>query len=363
MKLLSLHVQNFRNIEKLDLNFKKSINSFVGQNAQGKTNILEAISLLAFGKSLHHNSEKSLRKIGTEFFRIQGIAENTDQQKITIEIAADANTKTFKLNGKKINASRLVGNFPVVSFSPEDLNLLLLSPTLRRRYLDILLSQTSSKYLRALSIYLKVLKNRNALLARISENLAQVNELDFWDKELANHGSVLGRMRSEFVNFATEPLLKNFQKISNETKILKIKIANFHGDDITPEKYFSNLIKLRDKDLRYANTNYGVHRADLIFELDDELLAENGSRGEIRSAVLALKFVELEFLKKNSEENPVLLLDDVFSELDSERQTSLMNMIQNYQTFITTTKLTHLNLIQNKSVWEVIDGSASYLSS
>jgi DNA replication and repair protein RecF len=358
VKLKSLRAQNFRNLSLLELDFEQSVSAFVGKNAQGKTNILESISLLAFGKSLRTSSEKSLQKIGEDFFRIEGLGEDSDAERVKIEIAATGIQKVFKLNGKKVAASKLVGNFPIVSFSPEDLNLLLLSPSLRRRYLDILLSQTSSKYLLALSGYGKALKNRNALLARISEGVAKVDELDFWDQELAKHGSLIGKTRSDFLSFATKPLAENFRKISNEEKALSFRIAGFHGEEITKKKYLENLTKLREKDLRYENTNYGIHRADLIFELEDELLSENGSRGEIRSTVLALKFVELSFIERQLQEKPVLLLDDVFSELDASRQKSLMGLIQNHQTFLTTTKLSHLDVIEEKTVWEVKNGEA-----
>ncbi|MCK5472024.1 DNA replication and repair protein RecF [Candidatus Gracilibacteria bacterium] len=357
MKLLSLRAQNFRNLTNLELDFNKPVNTFVGNNAQGKTNILEAITLLAFGKSLRSNSEKSLREIGTDFFRVEGLGEKSNEKKVRIEIAADVNQKTFKLNRKPIIASQLVGNFPVVSFAPENLNLLLLSPSLRRRYLDILLSQTSRKYLLALSSYSKALKNRNALLARIAENLAKEEELEFWDEELAKHGSLIGKLRAEFLEFAEQPLAENFQKIANEAEELRMQIANFHGEEISERKYLENLGKLREKDLRYANTNYGIHRADLIFRLENEPLAENGSRGEIRSTILALKFVELAFIEEQLKEKPVLLLDDVFSELDAARQKSLMSLIHNHQTFITTTKIAHLDLIEKKDVWEVKNGS------
>ena len=362
MKLLSLRAQNFRNLTKLEIDFEKSVSAFVGKNAQGKTNILESISLLAFGKSLRSNSEKSLRKIGEEFFRVEGSGEKSNKEKIRIEIASDAIQKTFKLNRKPIIASRLVGNFPIVSFAPEDLNLLLLSPRLRRRYLDILLSQVSRKYLLALNSYSKALKNRNALLVRIAENLAKEEELEFWDAELAKHGSLIGKLRAEFLEFAEQPLAENFQKIANEAEVLKIRIANFHGEEIDQKKYLANLTKMREKDLRYANTNYGIHRADLIFELDGNLLAENGSRGEIRSTILALKFVELEFIENALNEKPVLLLDDVFSELDASRQKSLMKLIHNHQTFLTTTKLSHLDAIGEKDVWEVLNGTANRIS-
>lgn len=353
MRLLSLHAQNFRNFEKLELSFKKSTHAFVGKNARGKTNILEAITLLAFGKSLRASSEKSLRRIDADFFRVEGLAENSKDEQLKIEIAATKTAKMFKLNGKKINASELVGNFPIVSFSPEDLNLVLLAPSMRRRYLDILLAQTSRTYLLALSTYAKALKNRNALLIRIAENLSAESELEFWDRELASAGTVIGQSRADFLDFAIGPLAANFERIANEAKKLSLRIANFRGEEISEKKYLENLQKMREKDLRFGTTNYGIHRADLIFEMDGELLSENGSRGEIRSSVLSLKFTELAFLEKNVNERPVLLLDDVFSELDSSRQKSLMELISGHQTFITTTKLSHLDTVPKKEVWEV----------
>lgn len=358
MKLLSLHAQNFRNFEQLELVFTQDVNAFVGKNAQGKTNILEAIALLAFGKSFRASAEQSLRKIGTDFFRVEGVAENSQAEKLKIEIASTTTAKSLKLNGKKITASELVGNLPIVSFAPEDLNLLLLSPGLRRRYLDILLAQTSRKYLRALNTYNKALKNRNALLVRIAENLAKVDELEFWDQELATSGTLIGQMRAEFLAFAAEPLAANFEGIAGEAKQLTARLVNFHGEEISVEKYLANLVKMRPKDLRFGSTNYGVHRADLVFEINGELLSENGSRGEIRSSVLALKFVELEFLEKIMQEKPVLLLDDVFSELDASRQKSLMRMIRAHQTFLTTTKLEHLDVLPTKAVWQIEKGAA-----
>ncbi|MFH0834235.1 MAG: DNA replication/repair protein RecF [Patescibacteria group bacterium] len=358
MKINSLRLENFRNFAKLELTFAENVAAFVGANARGKTNILEAISLLAFGKSLRANSEQSLRKIGTDFFRIEAVAKNGTGEKLKIEIAATATAKNLKLNGKKITASELVGQLPIVSFAPEDLNLLLLEPSRRRKYLDILLSQTSREYLHALGKYTKALKNRNALLTRIAENLARENELEFWDRELAESGALIGKMRAEFLEFATEPLAQNFGRIANEPKKLTFRIANFRGEEISSEKYLENLEKMRAKDLRFGTTNYGVHRADLVFELNGELLSENGSRGEIRSSVLALKFVELKFLEEKLAEKPILLLDDVFSELDASRQESLMNLIAHHQTFLTTTKLGHLDPIAKKEVWEIKNNSA-----
>ena len=356
MKLLSFKAENFRNLEKLDLKLNQPVTAFTGANAQGKTNILEAISLLAFGKSLRTGTEKNLIKSGGNFFRLEGTAENSEKQKIHFELASNVKEKTLKINGRKKNSAEFVGNLPLVQFTPEDLNLLLLSPALRRRYLNILLSQVSREYLRASLSYSKSLKNRNVLLVRIAENLAKEVELEFWDTELAKHGTIIGKFRSEFLNFAEIPLAENFEKIANESKKLTIRLSGFKGEDITTGKYLENLKKLYQQDLRYGSTNYGPHRQDLIFELDGVSLVENGSRGEIRSSVLALKFTELKFLEERLGEKPILLLDDVFSELDKSRQKSLVNLVKDHQTFITTTKAEHLDPFENKDVWEVKDG-------
>jgi len=215
VKLFSLHAQNFRNFEKLEFDFAKSVNAFVGKNARGKTNILEAISLLAFGKSFRTSSEKSLRRLGSDFFRIEAVAKNSANEKLRIEIAAMTTAKSFKLNGKKVTASELVGNFPLVSFAPEDLNLLLLAPGLRRRYLDILLAQTSRKYLRSLSKYSKALKNRNVILYQIAENLAKLDELEFWDRELAENG------KNRHSKLAIKPYPEEYQKSVRFTRLAR----------------------------------------------------------------------------------------------------------------------------------------------
>jgi DNA replication and repair protein RecF len=360
VQLTTLSIANFRNLGKLDLVFEQPVTAFVGENAQGKTNILEAISVLALGKSLRADEEKNLIPYGEDFYRVSGEAQEGSGEKLRIEVSAAAKpsiNKVCKVNGRKVNASDLVGRLPLVSFAPEDLNLVLLSPSLRRRYIDILLSQVDRKYLQALSSYGKALKQRNALLGRIAEGFANENELEFWDKELAQHGSVIGKHRADWLREIAKPLASYFEKISGEKRKLTAELRNFHGEEITLEKYLENLEKMREKDLRYGNTNYGIHKQDLQLSLAGKPLAENGSRGEIRSSVLALKFTELEFLEKHTEKKPILLLDDVFSELDRGRQESLMQMLVGYQTFITTTKVEHLETIRKQTqIYEVEKG-------
>jgi DNA replication and repair protein RecF len=347
MHLFSLSLENFRNFTKLNLNFEKSVIAFIGPNAHGKTNILEAISLANFGKSLRTEKEKNLIQHGKDFFRVVAEAKNSNQKKIQLEIAAtkaERKLKNLRISGKKTLASEFVGNLPLVEFQPTDLNLVLLAPQQRRRYLDALLCQTSHKYLKALVAYQKILKNRNALLARIAENLAQTTELEFWDAELAKFGSQIFLARTKVLQFLTKSLATNFKKITGDSKKFVLKLTD--ATEISPTEFADKLRKNWQKDLQLRATNFGPHRQDLIFLLENKLLAANGSRGEIRSAILALKFSELIFLENERQEKPLLLLDDIFSELDLKRQKNLLQMIAGQQTFLTTTKIENLDLLE-----------------
>lgn len=363
MKLLSFAVENFRNLAPLELIFDAPAAAFVGANAQGKTNILEAISLLAFGKSLRTSNEMGLIRHEENFLRVSGTAETKTKTKIRLEVANTREAKVLKINGAKKSAGEFVGNLPIVQFLPEDLNFVLLTPAFRRRRLDALLSQTSREYIRASSAYHKALKNRNALLARIAEGAGGEDELEFWDTELATHGSRIGHARADFADFAALPLRENFNRIAGRDQKLTGQFTGLQREDLTLERYRAQLDKLRAQDLRYQKTNYGPHRQDFIFTLDSEPLAENGSRGEIRSSILALKFTELAFLEKHSGEKPLLLLDDVFSELDAQRQKSLMGLLTGHHTFLTTTKPAHLELLTTAvQIWEVADGKVELLT-
>ncbi len=364
MQLKTLSATNFRNLTKLELTFAAPTIAFVGQNAQGKTNILEAIYALAIGKSLRVSAEKELINHNSDHFRLVGTVTDSKQAKLQLELAAVTTprfTKACKVNGRKVSATEFVGRLPAVFFQPEDLNLILLSPSLRRRHLDVLLSQVSRDYLKSASRYTKALKSRNALLVQIAGQKAKVNELEFWDLELSKHGTVLGRLRAEFLQFAKDLLAQNFHNLSGEQEVLTARLTGFTGGEITSEQYLENLKKLQPTDLRYGTTNYGPHRQDLVFELNSESVATGGSRGEIRSTVLALKLTELKFLEERTGERPLLLLDDVFSELDRGRQERLLGLIDGCQTFITTTKVEHLDPISNKQVWEVQEGKVSLL--
>lgn len=356
MQLKKLSLTNFRNIASLELTFGTLATAFVGQNGQGKTNTLEAIHLLALGKSLRTAEERELIRQGSDFFRIAAELTSGDTQ-VTLELAyTRAGEKRCKVDGKQVAVGDFIGHFFVVAFFPEDLNFILLTPSVRRRYLDALLSSLSHTYLLALARYTKALRQRNALLLRIREGFANEAELHFWDQELARHGCVVGQLRVELLAEIAPRLATRYRAISLTNRELTLTLKNFHAQDLTVEKFIENLAKLRSEDVKYGVTNYGPHRADLSFALDGMPLASSGSRGEIRSAMLALKFAELTIIEERHHTRPIFLLDDVYSELDRGRQTQLMCEIATHQTFITTTKLEHLDAVQDKKVWQMDAG-------
>lgn len=363
--LTSLTLANFRNIASLDLTFDTPVTAFVGENAQGKTNILEAITLLSIGKSLRASEDVQLIRAGEEFFRVSGEIQK-ETGSLWLDIAAVTMprlTKAFRVNDRKIPASDFIGHFPTVSFFPTDLNLVLLAPSLRRRYLDIVLSQVSHEYVRAANTYAKALKQRNALLNLIADGRTGRDELDFWDAELARAGVIIGRLRNEFIDTTRDVLDERFHDIAGNGGRLMLRLTGFHAHDLSIESYREHLTRMRDKDIRYRSTGYGPHRTDLVFEIDGANVAEGGSRGEVRSTILALKFAELAFIEAKTATRPVLLLDDVFSELDRGRQERLMGLLSGYQTLITTTKLEHLVAVPGeKQILTVENGSVKISS-
>jgi len=357
VKLTSLSATNFRNLKNLQVEFGTPVVGFVGENAQGKTNILEAIYLLSVGKSLRVKNDSALVCHETDLFRVVGDFKSSAGEKIELTVACQLRperTKILQKNGQKKTARDFVGNLPAVIFQPEDLNLILLSPSHRRRYLDILLCQTSRDYLAAKSEYDHAVRQRNALLTSIWKKQASPAQLDFWDEKLVTAGTLIVEKRKEFVTGSAEMLSEKFLAISGTEKVLTAALS---GSAISPENYAEELIARRESDIASGQTSYGPHRQDLDLRLENEAVAETGSRGEIRSTVLALKLAELLWLEKIRGEKPLLLLDDVFSELDRGRQERLMQLTGDYQTFITTTKLEHFSSISGeKEILEVKAG-------
>lgn len=358
MKLLKLQLENFRNYKNYtyEFNSKNNFTIIKGPNGQGKTNLLEAIYVLSLGKSFRIISPEDLMLWGMDYSRVTGTVENEGEtQELEVFYTNyPAKKKNFKKNGVNLKNSEYIGNLLTVLFQPEDLNILYLSPSLRRRYLDILLSQTDKQYLKALIQYNKSLKQRNVLLNDIrkarftkkpDENL--LKDLDAWNEELIKFGSTITEKRLELVEFFDKKLENIYRSISGEKEHIRItyksKVINqkeaFPLNKISfIEQAYTDIMALaQDKDILQAKTTVGPHRDDLIFLINDKDITQAASRGEFRTLLLAIKFAEIDFIQQKTGQSPLLLLDDVFSELDKTRQEKLFKAIKNCQTIIATT--------------------------
>ncbi|TSC93601.1 MAG: DNA replication and repair protein RecF [Candidatus Berkelbacteria bacterium Athens1014_28] len=328
--LQKLTLVNFRNHKKFELELGE-ITVLVGKNAVGKTNILESIVVLSCGRSFRGDNRLELVNFEADFTRIVG-----DDLELFIQ-----KTPRFlfqvKERGIKRKPTDFIGILESVIFSPESLQIITGEPKERRRFLDILISQKDHKYLSALMEYRKVLAQRNRLLKLISESRAAELELDFWDERLAESAEIISAKRKEVVEFFNQKLSDKYQTISGQ-KNAKLSVAYL-------SRHQSNLLdymkQRRQIEIAAGVSLFGPHRDDLLFLLNQKEAGRFASRGELRSIILALKAVELQFLE--NEKKPVLLLDDIFSELDAERREHLYKIIKNHQTIITTTDQEHLS--------------------
>lgn len=352
MHLKALQLESFRNYESLslDLSNTKTL-ALVGQNAQGKTNLLESIAFLALGKSFR--AQRSLDTLGWErpHGRIKGVVENKGKETpLEIFFQRSPDTKKVKRHNKVVPPKEFIGQLRVVLFTPEHLHLVSGSPSLRRQYMDRVLVQIDALYLDALGQYRNILKQRNALLKRLQTGQAQKWELELWDAKLVSEAQIIWQKRREFLSFLQEKIAPLYSELAGKQQNLVLK-SNTHED-----RFEERLIANQDQDIRFGSTSVGPHRDDFTLHLENKVLSEFGSRGECRSAILSLKMAEIEFIEARCKAKPLLLLDDVFSELDEARQKHLGKLLKECQSIITTTALEHLKGLQNVQVYTVDGG-------
>lgn len=334
MKLL---LKNFRSHKKFELEIG-AITVLVGPNGVGKTNVLEAISFISAARSFRVEDKRNLIKSDADFCQIKLGDLETIVSKVPRLVA------TFKINGAKKRLYDFVGELPSVVFTPESLAIVAGAPVERRRFLDTLLSQVSKKYLKALLEYRQVIQRRNRLLGMIADGQAEARELDFWDEKLCAAAAIIVQERQDLEKFLSSHLPDLYKKISAKSEKLKI-IYKCQMESPSIEK----LQQKRVIEIAARTTIYGPHRDDLIFLIDNKEASNFASRGELRSIVLALKLAELKFLAKmknsgnESKVLPLLLLDDIFSELDKYHRQQIYELIKSYQTVLTTTDLEHLS--------------------
>ncbi|MGA2666704.1 MAG: DNA replication/repair protein RecF [Patescibacteria group bacterium] len=356
--LKCLHLTNFRNYEKGDFKFDKTT-IFIGPNGTGKTNIIEAIYLLSTGRSWRTSKDSEVVKWGEDFAKISAeiAAEEAHQLDLVIQKQGYEAPliKTIKINDVKRKLVDLLGTLPAVLFSPEALEMASGAPALRRRFLDILLCQTDKKYTLNLIELGKVLKSRNKLLFYIKLGKSKPDELDFWDEKLVELGTFIIQKRKEAIGVLNKKVSDIYSEISGQKEELLIK----YHPSVLPDQFAETLVAVREREIENTISMHGPHRDDFLFSLDGRDLTTFGSRGEFRTTILALKMGELEYLKKNLEAEPVLLLDDIFSELDAVRRLHLVKIVESQQTIISTTDLDHIedNLKKKAKIVEVPAGT------
>jgi len=365
MYLSSLQLTNFRNYKNFESSFTNGLIILTGQNASGKTNLLEAVQLLSLSKSFRARSEYDLILFGMDFAKILGtVQKNSHQTKldITIDSFTSKNQKVIKIDGLKSRAFDLIGELVTVLFSPEDINLINSSPSLRRRYLDVVICQIDKDYCRNLSEYKKVLINRNQLLANIKDGYARKQELGFWNEKLIDLGSKIIVERQKTLKFFNTKLSEIYNDIC-ATKDQKLRIVYKPNLPLLPDSDIKKLFEQElnnkyEREIYKTYTLVGPHRDNFIFELNKKRLAIFGSRGECRSSILALKSAELDFIETSLGERPILLLDDVFSELDEKRRNHMFELVRRQQTLITTADFVGLEVgfVREAQVLQIKNG-------
>ena len=355
MIIKSLALDNFRNYENLEMDFSPDLNILFGDNAQGKTNVLEALYVCGTTKSHKGSKDRELIRIGEEEAHIRMMVEREGlEHKIDMHLKKNK-SKGVAIDGVPIHRSGdLFGLVHIVFFSPEDLNMIKEGPGERRRFLDMELSQMDKVYLHHLSKYNKILLQRNNLLKQLSFENELIDTLSIWDEQLVNYGSYLIRERAKFI----EELNSLIGGIHHKLTGGREEIHLIYEPNVSAESFMEKLRKGRDKDLYQKTTLTGPQRDDISFIVNDRDIRKFGSQGQQRTAALSLKLAEIELVKRVRKENPILLLDDVLSELDRNRQNYLMESIDGIQTVLTCTGLEEM--IEKKKdlyrIYEVKNG-------
>lgn len=358
MIIKSLELANFRNYEELNISFDKGTNILYGDNAQGKTNILEAIYVSATTKSHKGSKDKEIINFDKEEAHIRTYLEKENvETRVDMHLRKNK-SKGIAIDGQKIKkAADLMGLLNVVFFSPEDLSIIKDGPAERRRFSDMELCQLDSFYLYNLNHYNKIIGQRNKLLKDMYFQPELKETLNIWDSQLVSFGSKIIERREQFVKQLGDIIFDIHKKLSGGKEELVIA----YEPDVSIEDFEKQMKYNQDKDIRLKQTTTGPHRDDFSFVVNGVDIRKYGSQGQQRTAALSLKLSEIELVKKISKDTPVLLLDDVLSELDSNRQNYLLNSIGNIQTIITCTGLDEFinNRFEINKIFKVTNGTVN----
>ena len=355
MLLKNLQLINFRNYSKFDLDFTGQPTIFVGPNGAGKSNILEAILLLSTTKSARVEQENEIIKDEAVFTSISGkVTENGDQNELLITMVKDVDfQKRLVVNGVGKRVMDFIGVLPTVIFWPSDINMVTGSPALRRWHLDLSLAQIDGNYKRSLTMYEQVVTARNKVLKRVREGQGRLDELTYWTDELIKDGAMIAKKRQEFFDFVNKQSLPD-GKIKNP-------LGNFKFNYLPSELSIDRIASYNGREIAAAVTLIGPHRDDFALFLGKRNMAKFGSRGEQRMATLAFKLAILEYMAKILGKRPVLLLDDVFSELDARHRAVVASIANLQQTIIATVELENIpqEFLDSSRILKVEQGKIS----
>lgn len=356
MVIKSLELNNFRNYDKLRMELSEGVNILYGDNAQGKTNILEAICVCATTKSQKGSKDREMIQLGQEESHIRMyVTRDEIDRKLDMHLRKNK-AKMAAIDGLAIRKSaELFGLLHVISFSPEDLSIIKDGPAERRRMIDMELCQLDKIYLYHLTKYNKILEQRNNLLKQIGMDAGLSDTLSVWDEQLVEYGIQIIKARKRFIDELNLLVGPVHEKLSGGKEFLSLH----YEPNTEPEYFIENLKKNREKELILKNTGYGPHRDDISFFLGSDDIRKYGSQGQQRTSALSLKLAEIELVKKTIKDAPVLLLDDVLSELDRNRQKQLLDSIQDIQTVITCTGLEEFvkERIHSDRIYHVVKGN------
>ena len=359
MQIKNIKLDNFRNYKQLNITLASGLNIFIGNNAQGKTNLLESIYYCSIGKSTKTSKDKELIKWGETKSKVKVEVEREFYTNNIEIITCEKEKKTIKINEIPIKRiGELMGELTVIFFSPDEIRLIKDAPQDRRRFMDIDISQISRNYFYLLCRYDKILNQRNKLLKFTKDFEALKDAISIWDEQLSDIASKIIFWRINFINIISKPAYDIHKFITNGKEELKVTYQGITGssEQEIKEKIQKALIQNIQKDYELGYTTIGPHRVDLKVVINNIDIRSFGSQGQQRLATLSLKLAELDLFKQERGEMPILLLDDVLSELDETRQQNLLKIIKNVQTIITCTKYDY-ELKENDKIFRIENGS------
>ena len=351
MQIGSLLITSFRNCEKLELHASEGVNVLLGDNAQGKSAILEAIYLIATSKSHRTMRDSDMIRVGDDIARVCAQVARSARNDATLEVLLSRSEKKV-VRIDKVKHDRigdLVGQLNAVIFSSLDIDMVRGEPLLRRRFMNLDISQTSPQYIYALGRYKRVLEQRNNLLKELKSAGGQSNSLDVWDSQLAGYGAAVMTKRAEFARFLANAASRIHTELTSGGEELALTYKPSPGNDCAETEderksaLAEHLVARRDIDILRGSTSVGPHRDDLAISIGGLPARDYASQGQQRSVAVALKLAEIELMEEAAGEPPVLLLDDVTAELDESRRARVLQLTRGRcQTFVTTTRLEEL---------------------